>query len=319
MHNFCMHIVDVSVFYAVIEDKFPGTIHIADSVAQETTKNVTSVLHSRENADDSILFKKSHVHQSSIMSLLVFPLHHVKHINPSEIESEFHYITGHVIELLSHCHPTLLIERCRQLMASHILKIKLFSVHFIDRLRNLKFSVAVLRVLSVFWSWSNHSILTFLAQFSELAVTLLEEFNSRMMLSYSILLYPCISTLVIPNDDNNYAMLTLDCECLKVVTLKVVYNMQSLLIEKCDITEHALQLVAVEKNPIKLQWIIPIGIVDLINKKVEKHLQYFESTGIATILIDLNAKCCIKHDMKAGSIRVLFTEEVCNYALVMPR
>ena len=243
------------------------------------------------------------------MSLLVCPPHLLKHINPSEVESEFHYITGHVIELLNYCHPIMLTERCRQLMASETHKIKLFSVNYIERLRSLKTSSAVLKMLSVFWSWSNHSILIFLAQFSELAVTLLEEFKSQMMLSYSILHYPFVSTLSIPCDDNNYTMLILECKFLKV-TLNSLYDMQSSLIEKFDITQHALQLVAVEKNPIKLQWMIPVCIVDLINKKVEQHLQYFATTGIAAILIHLDAKCYVKYDINAGSMIALSKEEV---------
>ena len=244
------------------------------------------------------------------MSLLVYPLHYVKHINPSEVESEFLYITGHVMELLSHCHPVLLIEQCRQLMASEIHKIKLFPNDYIERLRNLETSLSLLKMLSVFWSWSNHSILSYLAEFSELSVTLLEEFDSRMMLSCSIVHYSCVSTPVTPCDDGNYTMLTLKCKDNLKISLKLVYDIQSTLIEKCDITQHALQLVAVQEDPIELQWMIPFSLVDLVNKNVKHNLQYFAIKGITDILLHLYAECCIKYDVKTQSMMVLSKEEV---------
>ena len=300
----CMHI------FVVFKDKFPHIVHASENILQETNRNVASTLFSRETADDNIILKKSHLYQSSIMSLLVCPLHLLKHINPSEVESEFHYITGHVIELLSCCHPALLIERCRQLMASDIHKIKLFPIGYIERLRNLKTSSAILKVLRVFWSWNNHSILTFLAQFSELAITLLEEFDSQLVLSYPITHYPFLSTPVTPCDDNNYTMLTLKFKDNLKVSLKLVYDIQSALMKKCEIIQYALQLVAVQEDPVELQWMIPFSIVDLVNKNVNHHLQYFAIKGISEILIHPDAKYYIKYDIKAEPVVVLSKEEV---------
>ena len=296
--------------FVVFKGKFPHIVHASENVLQETKRNVASTLCSRKTADDNIIFKKSRLYQSSIMSLLVCPLHLLKHINPSEVESEFHYVTGHVIELLSYYHPALLIERCRQLMASGIHKIKLLPIDYIKRLRNLKTSSAILKVLRVFWSWSNHSILGFLAQFSELAITLLEEFDSQLVLSYPIAHYPFLSTPVTPCDDNNYTMLTLKCGDNLKVSLKLVYDMQSALMQKCEITQYALQLVAVREDPVELQWMIPFSIVDLVNKNVNHHLQYFAIKGISEILIHPDAKYYIKYDINAEPIVVLSKEEV---------
>ena len=296
--------------FTVFKGKFPHIVHPSENVLQQTNEDFANILRRRETADDSVLSRKPHVYQSSIMSLLVYPLHYVKHINPSEVESEFLYITGHVIELLSHCHPVLLKERCRQLMASEIHKIKLFPNDYIERLRNLETSLAILKMLSVFWSWSNHSILSYLAEFSELAVTLLEEFDSRMMLSCSIVHYPCVSTPVTPCDGKNYTILTLKGKNNLKISLKLVYDTQSALIEKCDITQHALQLVAIQKDPIELQWMIPFSLVDLINKNVNHNLQYFATKGITDILLHPDAKYCIKYDVKTRSMMVLSKEKV---------
>ena len=244
------------------------------------------------------------------MSLFICSLHHMKHIKPSEVESEFHYITKHVIELLSYCHPTLLIERCRQLMASEIHKIKRFTNEYLRKLQSFKTSSAVLKVLSVYFTWSNCSVLKYIADFSPLAITLLEEFNLRITLSYPVVNYP-LPSIVIPFKDKNSAFLTFHCKNSLSNSLKQVYDIQSILTGKCEITQYALYLLSVKNNPIELQWIIPRSIVDLINKMVKQHIQYFASSGINAILIYPNASYYIKYGMKFGrTVTVLSTGQV---------
>ena len=243
------------------------------------------------------------------MSLLISPLHHVKHIKPSEIEIEFHYMTKHVIELLSYCHPMLLIERCRQLMASEIHKIKLFSIAYLNKLKSFKTSSAILKMLSVQWTWNNLSILTYLADFSRLAVSLLKEFNLRVVLSYPIVNYP-FPSLVVPFDDNNYTFLIFQCKDNVKDSLHLVNDMQSILTEKCEITQHAVQLLAVQSGPIELQWMIPLNVVDLINKKINQHMQCFASKGIDTILIYPDTKYYMKYDVNKREMIVLSTKQV---------
>ena len=243
------------------------------------------------------------------MSLLIFPLHHVKHIKPSEIESEFHYMTKHVIELLSYCHPILLIERCRQLMASEIHKIKLFSIPYLNKLKSFKTSSAILTMLSKQWTWSNFSILRYLADFSRLSVTLLEEFNLRIVLSYPVVYYP-FPSLAVSFDDNDYTFLTFQCKDIIKESLHLVNDMQSMLTEKCEITQHALQLLGVQSDPIELKWRIPLNVVDLMNKKINQHIQCFASKRINAILIYPDTKFCIKYDVKVGPMIVLSREQV---------
>ena len=100
-------------FSAVLKDKLSHIMNNSDNVLQNNNQSDAITLRSKQTVDDCALNTQSHVCQSNIMSLLISPLHYVKHIKPSEIESEFYYVTKHVIELLSHCHPILLIKRCR--------------------------------------------------------------------------------------------------------------------------------------------------------------------------------------------------------------
>ena len=123
-------------------------------------------------------------------------LHCHKHLRPSMVERVFQYTVRHVIELLSCCDPELLIKWCENLMASDTHEIKLFTANFINQIRQLKSSAAMLKMLSHYWNWSNYSILKVPAQFSKLTLDLLEEFGTRLNTMLPITEYPIGSLAV---------------------------------------------------------------------------------------------------------------------------
>ena len=274
---------------------------------QDMCLNTVRTLHGTRTiklgfVDDSALFNKSHVYYSrSSLSLFAWPFHHVKHMKPSEVEKEFHYISGHVIELLSCCDPKLLMKCCEKLMASEIHKIKLLPPYSLYKLRKLRTSSAILKMMSVLCTWNNHSILTCLADFSPVAQTLLEEFYSRLYLKFNVtqysMLLPTPST--IPYNNNSYTILTLKCDKKLNLSLQLLHEMQSILIEKCEITEHALQLLAVKSSPLLLQWMISKYIVTIINVNVRQHCKYFAAKGITEITIHPNVKHTIDSHVQA--------------------
>ena len=97
---------------------------------------------------------------------------------------------------------------------------------------------------------------------------------------------------MIPHNNNSFTVLTLKCNRKLPVTLQEVYDIQSMIIEKCEITEHALQLLAVQSSPLILQWMISKYIVNDINDNVRKHYKYFASKGISDIFIHPNMMHC---------------------------
>ena len=290
----------------VLKEKLPNVEHqkqFIDNTRQDI--NTFSTLHGIRTIklrffDDSILFNKLDAHHLSISSFVICPFQHVKHIKPSEAEKEFHYISGHVVELLSCCHPKLLIKWCENLMASDKNKIKLLTLFSLYKFKKLRTSSAILKIMSLFWSWSNHSILKCLAEFSGLAVSLLNEFDSRLHLNSSIAEYPISLpiTSMIPYNNNSYTILTLKCNEKLQLSLQLVYDMQSVMIEKCEITEHALQLLAVQSSPLILQWMIPKQIITVINVNMRRHHQYFVTKGITEILIHPIIKYCCDGNVK---------------------
>ena len=309
------------IYFVVIKDKLPYTQYqkqTLDSIKQDTCSNFVSTLHGARTIklgffDDSTLFNKSHVCYSRIpLQLYICPFQHVKHIKPSEAEKEFHYISGHVVELLSCCDPKLLIKWCENLMASEIHEVKLLPPYSRYKLRKLKCSSPVLKMMSVLWTWNNHSVLKVLARFSEIALTLLEEFDSRLHLNLAFSEYPLLQPKpsMVPYNNNSYTILTMKCDEKLNLSLQLVHEMQSVLIEKCKITEHALQLLAVQNSPLLLQWMISKYIVTIINVNVRKHCQYFATKGITEILIHPNIKHNIDSHVKAAvftSYKVMHT------------
>ena len=277
---------------------------------QDICSNTVRTLHGTRTiklgfVDDSTLFNKSHAYHSRIsLSLFICPSCYVKHIKPSEVETEFHYISGHVLELLSCCDPKLLIKWCENLMASEIHKVKLLPPYSLYKLRKLKCSSPVLKMMSVLWTWNNHSVLKFLARFSEVALTLLEEFDSRLHVNFAFSKYPLLQPKpsVVPYNNNSYTILTMKCDEKLNLSLQLVHEMQSVLIERCEITEHALQRLAVQSSPLQLQWMISKYVVTIINVNVRQHCQYFATKGITEILIHPNIKHNIDSHVKAAVI-----------------
>jgi len=202
------------------------------------------------------------------LSLSLLPSRSIKYIKPAMVEMEFDNITNHVVELLSCCDPKLLIRWCEGIMASEANKIKLFSGDFIKILKQLKTSLAIFKVLKVYWSWSNHSILLTLSQFSKLAMDMLLEFDSRLNHHLPLSTYPISSfdPLFIPYDDSQHTILAMKCGRELQPSLQLVLDMESLLMEKFSITKHSLYLLAVEHNPARLYWMIPKSIVVIVDQ-----------------------------------------------------
>ena len=214
-------------------------------------------------------------------------LHCHKHLKPSKIEAVFQYTVRHVTELLSCCDPELLIKWCENLMASDAHQIKLFTANLVDKIRQLKASPAILKMLSHYWIWSNYSILKVLAQFSKLALDLLEEFGTKLNIMLPHTEYPIksLASSMFPYVTSYYTMLTLECGLKLNHFLQLVYDMQSLITENCHITQHALQLLAVDSNPTRLHWMIPESVTTIVNIRVIQCSQLLFSKGVMKIFI----------------------------------
>ena len=178
-----------------------------------------------------------------------------------------------------------LLQQCKALKASDVHNISLFTDNQIEELVGCD---SILMNLTSLFTWSNHSILKALASHSAEAVKLLNEFQSKLDPLQSITSYPvpCLYSNMIPTDTSTYTILAIRCNKeLYLCTLQYVYDVQSAMIEKCDITQHCLQLLAVRSDPTILYWTIPKCVVDLINTNVPLHSEYLYSKGIQELVV----------------------------------
>ena len=64
---------------------------------------------------------------------------------------------------------------------------------------------------------------------------------------------------------------------LAIFKLQLVFDMESLLMEKFSITKHSLYLLAVEHNPARLYWMIPKSIVVIVDQNAH-YINRFDSS-----------------------------------------
>ena len=189
-------------------------------------------------------------------------------------------------ELLQSYDYKMMMEQCRSLMASEHNDIKLFASYQLETLSQYD-NAMLLRKLCIF-SWSNCSILRTLISCCNEGIKLLDKFKcsldpSQLIASYPI---PLFSADMIPSDTSTYTILAVRYKVeLYESSLQYVYDVQSVMIEKCDITQHCLQLLAVRNDPTMFYWTIPKCVVDLINTNVPLHSEYLYSRGIMEVMV----------------------------------
>ena len=182
----------------------------------------------------------------------------------------------------------LLVEQCEGLMASELHQIKLFSNKQIKDMSRCNNALSVLWTLNMHLTWNNHSILRVLVDFCDEAVKLLDDFDSKVDLSEPISACPVpqFSCNMTPTDHSVYTLLAIRCnQELYDCTLQYVYDIQSMLIQKCEITEHCLQLLAVRSNPTIFYWTIPNCIVDVISSTIPQCREFICSGGVLEALV----------------------------------
>ena len=184
------------------------------------------------------------------------------------------------------------LETLNNLMASEIHHIKLFSTDFIEHLKECPKAVVVLRALFPYLNWYDHSILRRLLKACNCSegLKLLDEFDVHIDFTLPIKDYPLPvyqSSFMTPNVSSTHTVLTIRCEQqLSSITLESIKVVKSVILQTCDITDHAcILLTATSHSSATLYWLIPQGIVSLICNKVEEHSAYLYDNKILEIAI----------------------------------
>ena len=210
------------------------------------------------------------------------------YIKTASVLTSFFQVVDLIGGLLQFCGIQILVNHSKCLMASNKHNINLFSDDQIQEFSECSTALLLLQMLRSSFIWSNHSTLRALVDHSSKAVSILDDFDLRLDPLEPIVHYPipCFSTNMTPSDTSTYTILAVRCKVeLYESSLQYVYDVQSVMIEKCDITQHCLQLLAVRSDPTILYWTIPKCVMDLINTNVPLHSEYLYSRGILEVLV----------------------------------
>ena len=237
------------------------------------------------------------------------------YINTTSVYIVFSHLVDQIREVLQQHDYEQFLKCCGEMKASVSSCINLFSDSQVKKLNEFENKSMLLWSLSSYSTWSSHSILRALSSCSPEATKLLDEFDSCVDTLEPIASYPIlhVSSDMIPTDPvSTYTVLAIRCDQeLYNCTLQYVYDMRSLMVEKCDITLHCLQLLAARPNPTIIYWTIPKCVVELISSKVPVHSDYLYSRGVLEVLVYAKPLITIatSDDAKIGSLAFVADSE----------
>ena len=144
-------------------------------------------------------------------------------------------------------------KECCHLLASKKHGILLFGEKTLEKLNACKSYFLLKIILLPYMTWFDHSLLKHLlsACKSEVAVNLLEEFQSSIDFTQPISSYPIPtpSQLIIPLATSDHTLVaTKHIQCYGDIKLEEVNRLKLVLIKMWQITEYSIQLIAIDQN-----------------------------------------------------------------------
>ena len=205
--------------------------------------------------------------------------------------TEFLNLTNEICKELATCNSESLVKGCEDLMASDTQQIPLFSQEFVSNLREIDLGSTIIQKLASLTNWCDHSILNTIVEVCNVpeATALLTEFDSGIDPSQPLMKYPipAPSHHMVPYDTSTHTVLAVQLNLqLHHSTLQSVIDTRSLIQEKCEVTPHCLQLLAVAKTSHTIiYWTIPKHVASLITSKVQQYQSDFHQNGIQQVLV----------------------------------
>ena len=229
-------------------------------------------------------------------------------IDPSSVLAEFLNMKVQLEELLQQCDPMSIVKKCGSLLASETLNIPLFPTDYIEKFQEIEHTPELIQKLSPFMTWDNHSILSTIADTSNIpeATMLLTQFDDRIDSSQPLTSFPipAPSHHMVPYDNSTHTVLAvkLDLE-LYHSTLQNVIDARSLIQDQCKLTSYCLQLVAIAKTDLTIiYWMIPNTITHLITANAAQFYNYYHKNGILQLAVYPGAMLCTGSTLMVGPL-----------------
>ena len=232
----------------------------------------------------------------------------VKRIKVSENYSfTFSQLLPKIYELLEKLSAKLLILILSQLRVDQPNMISLFSSKDLKDYDESVSAATVLKTLRHCWRWYDFSLLRLLLKTSGVfeAVKLLDDFGSSIDFSQPLSAYPVptISSSFEFDQESCFTVLATKVEknC-NDLTFQKVHQVKSLIMEKFEIMEHSIQLMAVNTNPTVLYWMIPKCVASIISAKVLEQCRNLHTNDISEIAIFPNTIVATDGTLEIGSL-----------------
>ena len=191
-------------------------------------------------------------------------------------------------KILKNCDSQLFLKACSKLYA-YVSDLKAEPLILSKHIVNLHKMEDILNRLSFLWSWHNYSVLKTLLKACNCqeGLTVLDEFESQIDLNLPMELFPIprLSPKMVPSSSNAYTILSIKTKQYEnqQVPLQYITEVTAILGKMFGLTQHALQLLAVQFTPLVMHWIIPNSIVSLINREIHRQTNALECSQFLEI------------------------------------
>ena len=183
-----------------------------------------------------------------------------------------------------------LANKCGTLMASDEYQIPLFTPEFMDKLINCTSPILFKMYLLPYMSWYDCSILKQLIRISnnKKALKMIDNFLNSLDYNKPIISYdiPEFTQLLIPLVNSHYTLLaTKHNASTSEFTLSYVKCIKESLISGLEITDYAIQLIAIHNKSCCMYWLIPNQIRPFVTIKLNQvQLELWDQGIILTSL-----------------------------------
>ena len=205
--------------------------------------------------------------------------------------AKFLDITIQYTKFLQSFEPEIVVDSCNLLRASEEANIPLFPSPNMEVLKGSKSIPTLMKKLTLFTNWMDHSIFTAIAEACNVpeAAALLKKFDDWIDTSQPVTKYPIPSPShhMVPYDTSTHTVLAVQLNLqLHHSTLQNVLDARLLMQEKCEVTPHCLQLLAVAKTSHTIiYWTIPKHVAPLIISNALQNQHYFHQNGIQHVSV----------------------------------
>ena len=245
---------------------------LINTIQSTTDEDDVAAKHIKEKENEILVAKKSTFDSSSVIS-------------------QFLNMKAQLEELLEPCNPIPIVNKCYSLLASDTHNIPLFTTEVREQLQEIEHTHDFIQKLSLFMTWDNHSILSIIAEASNIpeATMLLTQFDDNIDLSQPLTSFPipAPSPHMVPYDNSMHTVLVVNLDLeLHDCTLQDVIDARLLIQEQCKLTSHSFYLLAIAKTIFTfVYWLIPRSVAHLVTTNALQFQSLFHQKGILQLAV----------------------------------